>query len=47
VREFVSRWEAEKRELHILVNNAGIYSMGGEGGGGQSKRLSAEMHEMQ
>ncbi|KAF5831959.1 hypothetical protein DUNSADRAFT_12354 [Dunaliella salina] len=28
VRAFSEQWEAEARELHILVNNAGIYAMG-------------------
>lgn len=32
VRDFASRWKAQRRELHILVNNAGIYAMGGEWG---------------
>eukprot|EP00983_Pelagomonas_calceolata_P035360 1105843-Pelagomonas_calceolata.AAC.1 len=30
VRAFSEQWEKEGRELHILVNNAGIYAMGGE-----------------
>lgn len=29
VREFATRWEAQGRELNILINNAGIYSMNG------------------
>jgi hypothetical protein len=43
VREFVSKWEGERRELSILVNNAGIYSMGGEvrGSGALSGGVSA------
>jgi NAD(P)-dependent dehydrogenase (short-subunit alcohol dehydrogenase family) len=30
VHRFVERWESKGRPLHILVNNAGIFSMGGE-----------------
>ncbi len=29
VREFCVAWEAEKKDLHILVNNAGVYAMAG------------------
>ncbi|GAX83873.1 hypothetical protein CEUSTIGMA_g11298.t1 [Chlamydomonas eustigma] len=28
VREFSQKWESQKRPLHILINNAGIMSMG-------------------
>lgn len=39
VREFATKWESEKRDLHILINNAGIYAMTGEAGpGGQGAR---------
>lgn len=29
VRQFVARWEATKRPLHVLINNAGLFNMGG------------------
>ena len=29
VRTFAAAWQRERRPLHILVNNAGIFSMGG------------------
>lgn len=28
VREFAAKWEQQQRDLHILINNAGIFSMG-------------------
>ena len=30
VRAFCKQWEADRKELHILICNAGIYAMGGE-----------------
>ena len=33
VRQFAAAWEAEQRPLHILVNNAGVYTIGGGRGG--------------
>jgi len=30
VRSFVQRWEQQQRPLHILINNAGMFNMGGE-----------------
>jgi len=41
VRAFVAEWERSKRPLHVLINNAGVFHMGGEGagsGGGCSGR---------
>ena len=29
VREFGAKWEQSGRELHILINNAGVLNMGG------------------
>jgi NAD(P)-dependent dehydrogenase (short-subunit alcohol dehydrogenase family) len=29
VRQFVQRWEQQQRPLHALVNNAGLFNMGG------------------
>jgi NAD(P)-dependent dehydrogenase (short-subunit alcohol dehydrogenase family) len=29
VRAFVGRWEAQRRPLHVLINNAGVFNMGG------------------
>ena len=29
VRAFAERWRRRKAPLHVLVNNAGIFSMGG------------------
>jgi NAD(P)-dependent dehydrogenase (short-subunit alcohol dehydrogenase family) len=29
VRAFVDAWEASGRPLHILINNAGVFHMGG------------------
>jgi len=29
VRQFVQRWENQQRPLHALVNNAGLFNMGG------------------
>ena len=29
IRKFALSWQAQKRPLHILVNNAGIFTMGG------------------
>lgn len=29
VRDFVQRWEQQQRPLHVLVNNAGMFAMGG------------------
>ena len=29
VREFVSRWRSSERPLHVLINNAGIFDIGG------------------
>ena len=31
VRSFAAAWQRQQRPLHILVNNAGIFSMGGVG----------------
>lgn len=31
VRQFVERWEQQQRPLHVLINNAGMFNMGGEG----------------
>ena len=30
IRKFASSWQAQKRPLHILVNNAGVFTMGGK-----------------
>eukprot|EP00878_Enallax_costatus_P045903 GHUV01055435.1.p2 GENE.GHUV01055435.1~~GHUV01055435.1.p2 ORF type:complete len:104 (-),score=33.88 GHUV01055435.1:289-600(-) len=30
VRQFVQRWEQQHRPLHVLINNAGMFNMGGE-----------------
>lgn len=30
VRSFVERWEQQQRPLHVLINNAGMFNMGGE-----------------
>jgi NAD(P)-dependent dehydrogenase (short-subunit alcohol dehydrogenase family) len=30
VKDFVQRWEQRRRPLHILINNAGMFSMGGK-----------------
>jgi NAD(P)-dependent dehydrogenase (short-subunit alcohol dehydrogenase family) len=30
VRGFVERWEQQQRPLHQLINNAGLFNMGGE-----------------
>jgi NAD(P)-dependent dehydrogenase (short-subunit alcohol dehydrogenase family) len=30
VRGFVQRWEEQARPLHVLINNAGMFNMGGE-----------------
>lgn len=30
VRQFVQRWEQQQRPLHVLINNAGVFNMGGE-----------------
>lgn len=42
VKAFVQRWEQQQRPLHILINNAGMFNMGGEaaGGRGAAPRLS-------
>lgn len=29
VRRFAAGWEAEGRPLHLLVNNAGVFTIGG------------------
>ena len=29
VRAFAAAWQRQRRPLHILVNNAGIFTMGG------------------
>ena len=29
IRRFAKAWHEQKRPLHMLVNNAGIFSMGG------------------
>jgi NAD(P)-dependent dehydrogenase (short-subunit alcohol dehydrogenase family) len=30
VRSFVQRWEQRQRPVHILINNAGLFNLGGE-----------------
>jgi NAD(P)-dependent dehydrogenase (short-subunit alcohol dehydrogenase family) len=35
VRAFVAAWEKGKRPLHMLINNAGVFHMGGGRGGGR------------
>lgn len=30
VREFVEKWKATGRSLHVLINNAGIFNMSGK-----------------
>jgi hypothetical protein len=30
VKDFVLRWEQQRRPLHILINNAGMFNMGGK-----------------
>lgn len=34
VRAFVQRWEQQRRPLHCLICNAGMFNMGGEEGEG-------------
>ncbi|KXZ46560.1 hypothetical protein GPECTOR_42g769 [Gonium pectorale] len=45
VRRFVAAWEAEKRPLHILVNNAGVFTIGGAAPAPRSETKDGfEMH---
>ncbi|KAJ7562001.1 hypothetical protein O6H91_03G051900 [Diphasiastrum complanatum] len=39
VRAFAELWEAQQRPLHLLINNAGVFSMGG------SQRFSEDGYE--
>lgn len=49
VRGFVQRWEQQQRPLHILINNAGMFNMGGELGlsSSSSRRYSSNCMEGQ
>ena len=29
IRDFVSKWRSSERPLHVLINNAGIFDIGG------------------
>jgi retinol dehydrogenase-12 len=43
VRAFVAEWEKAKRPLHVLINNAGVFNMGGARAGcvGPGRRRAA------
>ena len=47
VREFATKWEGEKRDLHILINNAGILSMGGESRHRHTQKLMCDASDDQ
>ncbi len=46
VRAFADSWRRRKAPLHVLVNNAGIFSMGGASRGAVTPRHAA-LHQAQ